>query len=122
VFKATFCEANGDINSLVVSNSAVVEVGPVPQDQLAAWAAYKSEVASVGEGFSFRRDPHPVTVSRAFEFVEAFPDSPWSSLVRRRLLHFRPPPGADQAENDRYERNREAARLRGEKRFNGREP
>lgn len=121
-FKATFCEQGGDLNTLVVSNDARVDVGPVPRGQEAAWGAYTGDIAAIGERFSFLRKVDTSALNQAFDFVERFPDSPWSSLVRRRLLGFAPAQDAPAAAKDRFERLREAARERGEKRFNGREP
>lgn len=121
-FRATFCEPNQDLNSIVVSNEVTVEVRPVPDGQEAAWRAYGPDIAGLGEQFADSRRAGDDVRKRALEFVERYPDSVWGSQVRRRLLGFAPDARASDAEKERFERLREAARERGEKRFNGREP
>jgi hypothetical protein len=96
-------------------------VRPAPDGQEAAWQAYTHEIAALGERFSENRRLGEDVRERALQFVERYPDSVWGSQVRRRLLRFAPDARASQADKDRFERLREAARERGEKRFNGRE-
>lgn len=119
-FRATFCETPGDSNAVVVSNVVTVRVEVAPEGHRDALREYPPIVAQFAHWPRDRYRSEEV-IAQGLEFVERFPDSPWSMAVRRgiladlgALLGEKEDVGDYAALRARYEALLQAARDRGE--------
>lgn len=118
-FRARFCEAPGDLNAMVQSDVVRVTVVEAPDAHRDAWRELSPDVAQFAH---WPRAGHvgQDVIEKGLDFVERFPDSPWSARVRRglrldarSLLAEKGEEGVE-ALRERFEGLMEAVRQRGE--------
>jgi hypothetical protein len=87
-FRAHYTDQTGDLNSALESNAWWVKVQRPPDIHTDAFELY----AKLNPSLTQFPGPDPLAVSgeqalTGFDFVERFPDSPWTAAVKRGLLN-----------------------------------
>lgn len=102
-FSARYLEPHGGSEPVLESNVWDVEVEPPPDRHRDAYEAYTKELARF-TAWPLHEQPTAEIIDKAFDFVERFPESPWTNPLRRMALAFMKWENITPFQRERWER------------------